>query len=373
MDPSPPATGSASVRKSGRKKSSVKLVTYNLLSSSLSSPSYFNKCKPEFCDPNNRMETILQKLNTEIHDGAIICLQEVSHKFAGELHSYFSQNDYHFVTACSGNKYNGYMGVGVAVPNAKYDIEEVDITRIADTKRTPKKKPISTMQSVYNYMMKFVEHFLRLLNAWTEKENCWNLALWRHNQMLSLRLKFKKGKTSGSFVVGTYHMPCMFRQPQVMNIHCALSAQHIQKFAKGDPYIFAGDFNIKPDSSMYQLMTTGVIDKKNPECPPPLEDDASGWACSVTPPLGSAYMQANGEEPNFTNLAQVSNDLVPFCDTLDYIFLSSSDASSTGYESDWITSAVEPLPHRSEIQETSFPSEKEPSDHLLLSASLSLR
>lgn len=48
----------------------------------------------------------------------------------------------------------------------------------------------------------------------------------------------------------------------VMVTHCALSAQHIQKFAKNDPFVYVGDFNIKPDSSMYALLTEGTIDKK---------------------------------------------------------------------------------------------------------------
>jgi len=49
-----------------------------------------------------------------------------------------------------------------------------------------------------------------------------------------------------------------------MVTHCALSAQHIQKFAKNDPFVYVGDFNIKPDSSMYALLTEGTIDKKVP-------------------------------------------------------------------------------------------------------------
>lgn len=47
-----------------------------------------------------------------------------------------------------------------------------------------------------------------------------------------------------------------------MITHCALSAQHIQKFAKTDPFVYVGDFNIKPDSSMYDLLTKGAIEKK---------------------------------------------------------------------------------------------------------------
>jgi endonuclease/exonuclease/phosphatase family metal-dependent hydrolase len=54
-----------------------------------------------------------------------------------------------------------------------------------------------------------------------------------------------------------------------MVTHCALSAQHIQRFAKADPFIYTGDFNIKPDSSMYELMTKGKIEK-NVRTPLPL-------------------------------------------------------------------------------------------------------
>lgn len=47
-----------------------------------------------------------------------------------------------------------------------------------------------------------------------------------------------------------------------MVTHCALSAQHIAKFAKSDPYVYCGDFNIKPGSSMYNLLTQSTIDAK---------------------------------------------------------------------------------------------------------------
>jgi endonuclease/exonuclease/phosphatase family metal-dependent hydrolase len=56
-------------------------------------------------------------------------------------------------------------------------------------------------------------------------------------------------------------MPCMYKEPNVMLAHCALSCQHLEKFAKNDAYIYAGDFNIKPDSTMYQLVTEGTVDE----------------------------------------------------------------------------------------------------------------
>ena len=65
-------------------------------------------------------------------------------------------------------------------------------------------------------------------------------------------------------IAGTYHMPCMFQQPRVMVVHCALSAQHIQRFAHSeghqDPFIYGGDFNIKPDSPMYRTLTEGSLE-----------------------------------------------------------------------------------------------------------------
>lgn len=238
----------------------VKITSYNVLSSHLSAPSYFSSCKPEYCDPQYRFNKIKEKLDQEIASGSVICLQEISTLWAGYLHPYFVKNGYHLITALYGNKFNGYMGVGVAVPLAKYDINNVDITRIADVKRMPKKSRDETI----------VMKMLKTLNSWFWKLaqtlrlykppiDMWDSALYRHNQMICTRLQCKD--TGRSFVVGTYHMPCMFELPSVMNVHCALSAQHIQRFAKDDPYLYVGDFNIKPDSSQYELLTKGTLEK----------------------------------------------------------------------------------------------------------------
>jgi len=54
-----------------------------------------------------------------------------------------------------------------------------------------------------------------------------------------------------------------------------------------------------------------------------------------------------------------------FIDTLDYIFLSSVASSS------WEVSSVLPLPDRSSVQGP-LPNQEEPSDHLMLAATLRL-
>ena len=163
--------------------------------------------------------------------------------------------------------------------------------------------------------------------------------------------------TNQEFSVGNYHMPCMFQNPEVMLIHCALYAQHMEKISKQIPYVLCGDFNIQPDSSMYQLLTEGSISSNHPEYPKNEVDD--DWKLTVTP-LQSAYKLCNGNEPDFTNYAQVKNDPV-FIATLDYIFLSRH----------WSVSSVTPLPHRMDVRGP-LPNEQEPSDHILLAAELKL-
>jgi mRNA deadenylase 3'-5' endonuclease subunit Ccr4 len=238
----------------------VKVTSYNVLSSHLSAASYFAACKPEYCDPQYRFQKLQEKLDKEIASNAVICLQEISTLWAGYLHPYFVKNGYHFVTGLYGNRFNGYMGVGVAIPLAKYDITTVDITKVSDTKRMPRKqKDDSFIKKVLTTLKNWFWKLAETLRLYKPPIDMWDSALYRHNQMICTRLQCKESKRS--FVIGTYHMPCMFKLPSVMNIHCALSAQHIQRFAKNDPFIYVGDFNIKPESSQYELLTRGTLEK----------------------------------------------------------------------------------------------------------------
>ena len=84
------------------------------------------------------------------------------------------------------------------------------------------------------------------------------------------------------------------------------------------------------------------------------------WKCEVVPKLTSAYKSFVGEEPNFTNYAQVRGE-TPFIDTLDYIFC------SDGFK----VNGVEKLPHRDMVAGP-LPNEEEPSDHILISAEMEL-
>jgi hypothetical protein len=100
-----------------------RIVSYNILSSELADPKSFGKCDPGNLDAEVRIERIKEKLQDEMDGDAVIALQEVSHRYANNLHVFFHSHDYYMVTALYGNFFNGYMGVAIAVPS-KYEILE---------------------------------------------------------------------------------------------------------------------------------------------------------------------------------------------------------------------------------------------------------
>ena len=81
--------------------------------------------------------------------------------------------------------------------------------------------------------------------------------------------------------------------------------------------------------------------------------------------MRSAYLEADGSEPAFTNFAWSAWDKeAPFQDTLDYIFVSEHLE----------VKGVSPLPSLSEVAHLpGFPSESEPSDHLAIAADLQIK
>jgi 2',5'-phosphodiesterase len=329
----------------------ARVVTYNVLSSSLCEPTYFTHCAPEDLDPPTRLKKTLVKLEDEMKKGAVIALQEVSQKWAGELHVFFAKRGYHLVSSLYGKPFNGYMGIALAVPIDKYDVVKVDISRCSDTKRLPRAPKPSKMKELLVDKPLGLYYFLTGKRA---KQSDWALARNRFNTIMYATLKCKSSGVE--FGVANYHMPCMFRDPRVMTIHSQLAAAYAQKMAGSLPVVLMGDFNLKPGDGGYDLITTGDIDAAHEAAP--VAPDGETWSTALTYPMRSAYHVATGSEPDFTNFAQIKDD-PQFIDTLDYIFISPTvDVAE-----------VMPLPHRSEVKGP-FPSAVEPSDHILLAATV---
>jgi len=368
----------------------VRVATYNVLSSHLSGTDHYSTLNPDHLCPKNRLPVVLKKIDEEIARSSIICLQEVSHDWAGALHTHFANKGYHLVTGLYGTKFNGYMGVAIAFKTSSFNVLDVDVSRLADqreggwprTPKEPERNAVSRFASkLYGFASTTTKSFLGLVGLYTAPrwppQDAWTMSQNRWNQLVTVQLQDKT--THKAFAVGNYHMPCAFYKPAVMTIHTDLAARHVQTLvakaavavaphetetddtgSSSMPYVLAGDWNIKPDGSSYRLLTTGKMDRGDPEWPTPKH--GMEWN-PTSEAMRSAYAVAgDGNEPDFTNYARVKED-DPFIDTLDYIFVSE----------DWTVAGVKELPHR-EGSGGPFPNldRGEPSDHILIAADLEL-
>eukprot|EP01061_Rhynchopus_euleeides_P029476 TRINITY_DN4829_c0_g1_i4.p1 TRINITY_DN4829_c0_g1~~TRINITY_DN4829_c0_g1_i4.p1 ORF type:complete len:363 (+),score=150.39 TRINITY_DN4829_c0_g1_i4:63-1151(+) len=328
----------------------VRVVSYNVLSPALCSPSHFYTCKEEDLAPETRLARVVSQLDAATSEPAVVCLQEVAHKWAGPLHTYFANKGYHMVYASYGGSFSNYMGVALAWDTKQYTAKDVEIARVSGTyndwPKVAKVKP--------TFFSKLYAVFFGETKA---TPTPWQHAEWRKNEVVLARLEGPQGER---FCVACYHMPCLFGSPekvQVMNIHSQLVADKLERFAAGDPYLLVGDWNAQPDSSPYKLLTEGRLQAEHPECP---SHPDGKWESKVAP-LRSAYATANGKEPALTNFAESKMDPGnPFVGTLDYIFMSPQ----------WKVAETHDLPAK--VPESSYPTESEPSDHLLIAAKLRL-
>jgi mRNA deadenylase 3'-5' endonuclease subunit Ccr4 len=275
----------------------IHITSYNVLSSHLSEPDHYSTLNPDHLDPINRLPIVLNKLEDEIENqnASIICLQEVSHDWAGSFHTYFANKGYHMVTGLYGKHFNGYMGVAIAFKLSDYNVLDVDISRLADKRedgwpRKPREKSSfikNIYKGIYTSLSSTIKSLYYTVLGTTPKRiiDPWFMSQNRFNQLVTVKLQDKK--TKKSFAIGNYHMPCAFYAPHVMTIHTDLAARHVQRLASGAmdnnsndendndetstaatatttssmPYILAGDWNIKPGDASYNLLTTGMMDK----------------------------------------------------------------------------------------------------------------
>lgn len=338
----------------------LRVVSYNVLSSHLADPSHFPTLNPDHLPAENRLPLVLEKLDEEIKQNSLICLQEVSHDWAGSLHAHFAQRGYHLVTGLYGKKFNGYMGVAVAWPTAAMNCIDVDISRLSDKREGgwPRGPQPGILQRISNTIKSTVRPTLEKVGILSRPPvEPWEMSENRMNILITVKLEDKE--SGQAFALGCYHMPCAFYAPRVMTIHCEMAAKHIQNIAADLPCVLAGDWNIKPYSSSYMLLTTGLMDRGDPEYP--AAKHGMEWQPTAKA-MRSAYAESEHGEPDFTNYARVRhND--PFIDTLDYIFLSDH----------WKVAGVKGLPKRQEAGGP-FPNldRNEPSDHVLIAADLRL-
>jgi len=365
----------------------VRVVSYNVLSSHLANPGHFTACSPENLEFAKRLPRVLSQLEAQIKDCAkkekpvIFCLQEVSHSFSGPLHTFFANHKYHMITGLYGKPFNNYMGVALAYPVDKFETLSAEQVRLSDyrTEGWPKQPQVENITGGLGGALEVVkEHTRRFIQGRLRKSikaatrpvrgllrlppppkdpiDHWDMSKNRQNILITVCLKERGSDEGKTFSLSNYHMPCAFFAPPVMNIHCDLAAKRCQDVAGNFPHLLVGDFNLMPDSPHYRLLTTGDFDRRDPTYPKP--KFGMQWQPTALP-MRSAYAVSSHGEPDFTNYAKIRDD-DPFIGCLDYIFMSD----------DWTVDSVKKIPKRDEV-DGPLPTEEEPSDHVLIYADLS--
>lgn len=302
----------------------VEVVQYNVLSDALCTPDMYIASDADILTEKYRFDKLTEKLRIQILKHAIICLQEVSQNWIGKLHVFFKQFAYTFICTTYGHEKNGYMGVGIAYP-PKYGLDDCKIIRIGDTMPSP---PIDV--SLYTRVMNMIPWSWIPFTAKVEQDHL-VAAKSKWNQAIILRLI----DVDRTFVVATYHMPCDFERPAVMSYHVQYLIYAIKTFAGRDKsrMILCADMNIRPNTELYDTMFG------------PVE-------------LRSTYVEYNGKEPDYTNCIKSKFSKNGFIDTLDYILISPEITVLN----------VMDCPKSKHI----CPNEREPSDHIMIGAQLSL-
>lgn len=267
--------------------------------------------------------------------------------------------------ASHGSYFNGYMGEGLAFPLDLYEAVDLRIERLTDFMNWPQPPKLVGVAGLLSEIRIRIVKAMQALVGFSKpsryaKREPWAHARGRHNRFIFARLR---SRTNGAKIcVGTYHMPCVFWSPPVMMIHCALVVSRFQKLCGDDHGVLAGDFNIKPTDESYAMILRGTVDEAHEDYPPKAPDgsSASSWFPKPLAPMKSAYREVLGDEPDFTNYAKVENQPV-FIETLDYMFCTK----------DVDVVDVIRLAKREAVQGP-YPDATEPSDHVMIGATLRL-
>lgn len=311
----------------------LRIITYNLLSSEYSNQTSFTEALPEHLNESNRYIKITTKLAHFFSPETIFCFQEVSLDWSNKLTVFLAKHNYKLYCRNYGKESSGHMGVGIAIPDAIH-VECIKHVRVSSLKPWPDHN-ISCSDKLLSCFKK------------STKYNTWNKCRVNNNFLIGLVIRYH----GQNIVVGNYHMPCAHNSDEIMVTHGCLSVNFLKDLSfeyNTDKIVFAGDFNSVPNVSCHQVITTGIynVDTFNDKFP---HEDTWRPICSMQ--LKSAYKEHNGEEPDYTNNT-VSRG-VPFKGCIDYIFYSGINMQSSNV-------LIE--------DEPPFPSEREPSDHVMLLA-----
>ena len=315
---------------------SVKVISYNLLTSKLCNNSDFlNYLIPEDLDENTRKTRTITLLENFMkfsnNPQPIICLQEISSDWKGTLELLFAKHDYSFF-----NISYGILGIGIAIPNESITITNVEYIHIGELIKTNTSRKIWQIEEEYREVernrkirednLTFLEKVSLIVKEYTALipeyirtiEETIEKAKWIKNYAIRLTLKLKTDEKE--FIIYNYHMPCTFKTPIIQFLHLSVLKRLILKHHQ-IPTIFAGDFNITPSSDEYNFFTGAapIPESKMVYLPKEDQEDISYQSFKMTTIPITPFTCHN--ETKFGGY---------FKDTLDYIFVSNANIKMSG-------------------------------------------
>lgn len=328
----------------------IRVVSYNVLVPIFAEQSgYYITSRPEYLETDYRWNLIQSQLEQEIinHKNTIICLQELSLPLLPKFELFFRRLDYTFFHNLYGNRFNDYMGVGIAVPLSMC-VNNLSFIKVGDYIRKMFESRKQTF-GLFSWIWNWYEWIMDKIKLYTYDP--WQIAMHRANVLISLQIVID----DKSLWIGTYHMPCRYKEPDVMAIHASIVKDLMYKQAAKQDFILAGDFNIKPQDICYQLLT----EQNDYGYNFPKYNNKVPYQHNPEQILKSVYREKNGTEPTYTNFADTRKSS-RFRATLDYIF----------FTGDLTVTNVLKLPDKPDGQ--SYPDKIHPSDHLMIAATFQL-
>ncbi|KAI4464907.1 carbon catabolite repressor protein 4 [Holotrichia oblita] len=311
----------------------LRVVSYNILADRYTDDK-FEYCDPRFLSVDYRKQAILKEIINYKAD--IICMQEVGlEEYKDFFRDQFKNNDY----ISSFFKKGNMIPEGLAVVFDRNRFKKIDCTHIVFSQEI---KRHNIYRDVWNLMKKYKE----------VKE----LFLKQHTSLLVTILQLIE--TGDILVVANTHLyyHCEAGHIRLLQIAMALKyikqrINHIQSKEKGNvSVIFCGDFNSRPETAVYQLLSCGEINEHEENL------DCIGGPKSNIFRHNFKFVSACGT-PEYTNYTE------DFKGCLDYIFCQSNVK----------VTQVLPFPAEEDLStDTALPNKYFPSDHIALVADLKL-
>ena len=92
------------------------------------------------------------------------------------------------------------------------------------------KESTGLVRKAFDWTLKPLLNLFNLQTKRSNNEDAFDQSKKRSNIMITVQLEDKSGD---NFNIGTYHMPCAFRTPQVMTLHSELAVRRSMELAVG--------------------------------------------------------------------------------------------------------------------------------------------